>query len=214
MDDFQFHAADVALLQMKPVQKELGVTEAQRTRMNQFADAHRAKLQQMQKDYEKAKKNPEDAAKDPRLVGYFYELKLNVMRQLKPAQLKRLSEISLQRVGLAALTDEKVSTKVGMSKDQLAKMRAAFQAGGQKYADAERKAAQPILDKYKDKKVKDQKEAQALQKQFNGELQAAMKKAQPQLAAIKAQAEKAMKTILTAAQVSKYQSLLGKPFKP
>jgi hypothetical protein len=147
-------------------------------------------------------------------VGYFYELKLNVMRVLTPVQLKRLGEISLQRVGLAALTDEKVAKRIGMSNTQLSKMRLAFKDGGTKYAAAEKAAATPVLTKYKDKKVKDQKEAAALQKQFDADMAAAMQKAGPQLVAIKASAEKSMKAILTKDQLAKYQALMGKTFKP
>jgi hypothetical protein len=214
MDEFYFHAADVALLQMKPVQKEIGVTEAQRKRMNDFADVHRGRLKTLEEQYKKSKKDPREAAKDPKLVGFFYELKLNVMRALKPAQLKRLGEISLQRVGLAALTDEIVGKKVGMSMAQVEKMRKAFRDGGQKYAAAEKAAAEPVLAKYKDKRVKDQKEAEAMQKAFNSDLGAAMKKAGPKLVGIKSAAEKSMKALLTPQQLAKYQALLGKKFNP
>ncbi len=214
MDQFYFHAADVALLQVKPVQKELGVTEVQRKRMNSFADIHRGRLKKLEDEYKKAKKDPQEAPKDPKLVGFFYELKLNVMRTLQPAQLKRLGEISLQRVGLAALTDDVVAKKVGMSKDQTDKMRTAFQAGGTRYAAAEKAAATPVLTKYKDKRVKDQKEAEAMQKQFDAELKVAMQKAGPGLANIRTTAETNMKAILTAQQLAKYQALLGKKFNP
>ncbi|MEZ0324543.1 MAG: hypothetical protein ACAH95_01435 [Fimbriimonas sp.] len=214
MDEFYFHAANIELLQAKPVQKEIGVTEAQRNRMNDFADIHRGRLSTLEAEYKKAKKNPREVTKDPKLVGFFYELKLNVMRTLQPAQLKRLGEISLQQVGLAALTDEIVAKKVGMSKAQLEKMRAAFKAGGTKYAAAERAAANPVLTKYKDKHVKDKKEAEAMQKQFDADMHAAMQRASPNLTGIRAAAEKSMKAILTSSQLSKYQALLGRKFSP
>lgn len=214
MDEFYFHLADIQLLQAKPVQKAIGLTEAQRNRMNTFADQHRAHLKSLQEQYEKEKKDIRTVQQDPKLVGYFYELKLNVMRALKPEQLKRLGEISLQRVGLAALTDEKVAKRIGMSNTQLAKMRQAFKDGGTKYAMAEKAAANPVLTKYKDKNVKDKNEAAALQKQFDADLGAAMQRARPQLLAIKAKAEETMKAILRKEQLSKYQALMGKPFKP
>ncbi len=214
MDEFYFHAADVGLLQAKPVQKEIALTEAQRKQMNVFADKHRDRLKSLEEAYKKAKKDPAEAPKDPKLVGYFYELKLNVMRTLKPTQLKRLGEISLQRVGLAALTDDIVGKKIGMSKAQLDKMRAAFREGGTKYAAAEKAAATPVLTKYKDKRVKDEKEAAAIQKEFDSDLKLAMQKASPNLAQIRSAAEAKMKGILTSAQMAKYQSLLGKKFSP
>jgi hypothetical protein len=214
MDDFYFHLADIQILQAKPVQQAIGLTEAQRNRMNGFADKHREHLKALQEQYQREKKDPQGIQQDPKLVGYFYELKLNVMRVLTPVQLKRLGEISLQRVGLAALTDEKVAKRIGMSNTQLSKMRLAFKDGGTKYAAAEKAAATPVLTKYKDKKVKDQKEAAALQKQFDADMAAAMQKAGPQLVAIKASAEKSMKAILTKDQLAKYQALMGKTFKP
>lgn len=214
MDQFYFHAADVALLQVKSVQKELGVTEAQRARMNTFATQHTAKLQQLEAEYEKAKKDPAQAQSDPRLIGYFIELKKNVMAQLSAAQLKRLGEISLQNLGLAALTDDRVGERVGLSKDTVVKMRRAYQDGGSKYALAERAAAKPVLEKYKDKNAKDKAAMEAMQKQFDQELSAAMKKAQPQLTAVKAATEKSMRALLNAKQEAAYKALLGKPFKP
>jgi hypothetical protein len=214
MDPFYFHAADVALLQAKQVQKELGVTEPQRARMNQFADKHRQRLSALAGEYKKAGKSEQQATQDPRLVGYFIELKKNVMSQLSAAQLKRLGEISLQHLGLAALTDDKVGARIGLSKDQIQQMRNAFQDGGKKYGAAEKAAADPVLNKYKDRHVKDKKEAEALQKQFDAELAAVMKKAAPQLSAIKSETEKQMRGILSAKQMAAWKALLGKPFKP
>lgn len=214
MDRFQFHAADLQLLEAKPVQAELKITTAQRNAMNAFAEKHRAKLMALDELYKKQKKTAEDAQKDPKIVAYFLELKTNVMLQLTKAQLKRLAEISLQRVSLSAITDDMVAQKIGMSKDQLTKFRNAFQDGGEQFAAAQRAAAAPILNKYKDKKPKDQKEAEALRKQFDAEMDAAMQKAAPQLNAIKAAAEKKLRAMITPAQWAKWTALLGKPFKP
>jgi hypothetical protein len=214
MDAFFFHAADVNILQDKRVQTELKISEAQRNRMNQMADRHKQKVDALAKQYEKEKKNMQQFQADPKLVGYFLELKQNVLAQLDATQLKRLAEFSLQNVGLAALCDEKVAERVGMSKDQLAKMRKAYQDGGTRFAGIERKAAEPVMGKYKDRQAKDAKEAEALQKQFDAELAAAMKKAQPDLQKAQREIETAMRAILTKQQLDKYQALLGKPWAP
>jgi hypothetical protein len=214
MDPFQFHAADVQILQAKPVQAELKISEAQRNAMNKFAAQHRKHLEDLEQEYEKKKKPMSDAQKDPRIVGYFLELKTNVMRQLSKYQLKRLSELSLQRAGMAAITDDVVAKKVGLTTAQLTKYRDAFKTSGEKYAAAEQKAAAPVLAKYKNKKPKDAKEAEALRKQYNSDLEAALKKASPTLNAIRAQAEKTLLGLLTAKQKKAWTAVQGKPFKP
>jgi hypothetical protein len=213
-DEFYAHAADVALLQMKAVQTELGITEAQRAKMNVFADRHRAHLEALQKEYVAAKKDPRTIQQDGRLLGYFMELKQNVIAQLSATQLKRLAEISLQHLGLASLTDDRVGAKVGLSKSQIVQMRSAYQKGGAKYAAAEKAAAQPVLDKYKSKSAKDKAASEALQKQFNADLEKAMAGSKSKLEAIKAETQKNMKAVLTAKQTSTYEALLGKPFRP
>src|SRR5688572_8244925 len=154
LDPFWFHCSDVQILQAKEIQKEIRLTEAQRNKMNVFAQRHQAKLTALGAEYEK-KKKPQDPQKDPRLVGYFLELKKNVMAQLSTAQLKRLGEISLQRLGMASLMDDKVGARVGLSKTQINSLRNVFQDGGKKYASVERSAAEPVLNKYKDKNAKD-----------------------------------------------------------
>lgn len=213
-DPFWFHCADVALLQAKEIQADIKLSTAQRDRMNTFAKRHQDRVVALGKEYEAKKKTQEDLGKDPRLVGYFLELKKNVMGQLSATQLKRLGQISLQRLGVASLMDDKVGAKVGLSKTQIANLRTAFQSGGKKYSTAEQAAVQPVINRYKDKKPKDQKAAEALQKQFQAEMQAAMKKAAPNLLKIKSATEKSMAAILSAKQKATYQALLGPAFKP
>lgn len=214
MDNFQFHTADMQLMQAKPVQAELKMTEAQRAKMNEFAAKHRKRLENLEKEYEKKKKPLSDAENDPVVVGYYLELKTNVMLQLSKAQLKRISELSLQRVGMAALTDDVVAKKVGMTTAQLGKFRDAFAASGKQFAAAQQKAAGPIIAKYKDKKPKDQKDAEAIRKQYDAEMMAAMKKAEPGLRAIQASAQKKLDSMLTPAQKTAWKAVQGKPFVP
>ena len=212
MDPFFFHTADVQLLQAKPIQTELKITEAQRTAMNKFATKHREKLEALEKKYEKEKKSMADAQSDPMIVAYYLELKTNVMLQLSKTQLKRLSELSLQRVGMAALTDDVVATKVGLNKSQLAKFRDAFKSNGLKFQKAQQEAMAPIRKKYEGKKPKDEKEATTLRNQYNADMEAVMKKAGPKLESIQKAAEKQLLSLLTSAQQSTFKSYQGKIF--
>jgi len=213
-DPFYFHAADLGILQAKAVQKEIGITEAQRAKLNTFAARHTDHLKALAAEYKAAGKKEQDATKDPRLIGYFLELKKNVMAQLSAAQLKRLGELSLQHLGLASLTDDQVGARVGLSAKQIESLRNYFEAGSKAYGEAEKAAASPVIAKYKDKHVNDQKAAEALQKQFDAEMGAAMRAAAPKLIALKSDTEKKMRAVMTAKQQADYKALLGKPFTP
>src|SRR5947209_12347190 len=87
--DFDKKVASVILLQAKPVQKEIGLSESQRAAMNKFADNHRAKLKAY---YEKI--GPKGTPSESVLLGYFEKMKEGVLAQLSAAQIKRLREIS------------------------------------------------------------------------------------------------------------------------
>lgn len=209
--DFDKRAADVGLLQAKQVQTEVGITAAQRAKMNAAADAHRKRLE----DYEKTMRALGTTTPDKnRLLGFFETLKSDVFAILTPAQIKRLREVTLQRLGLVSLTDPQVAKKVGLSDGQVTKLKAAFEAGRNKFVSLQQSTAQPILAPYKDKKPKDQAEATKWQADVQGKLKAASVKIKPQLEAIGKDTDKKMLAILTPAQQSSWTALKGKPFKP
>jgi hypothetical protein len=211
MDPFDFHVADVGILQVKQVQAELKVTEAQRGRMNQQAERHRTRVEAYLKKMESEKKQV--APDDKTLMGYFRDLKQGVLAVLQPNQLKRLREISLQRAGLSALTDQTVAKRVGMSDAQLKRMRDAFTAGMNEVNKLQQDAFNGVMKKYENRKPKDEAEANALRKQVEGELQAAGKRIQPQVDKALKSTETRMLAVLDSKQQASWKSLQGAPFR-
>jgi hypothetical protein len=208
--DFDKRAADVGLLQAKQIQAEVGVTAAQRAKMNAAADRHRKRLE----DYEKELKALGTVTPDKRrLLGFFETLKSDVFAALTPAQIRRLRELTLQRLGLVALTDDQVAKKVGLSAAQVTKLKAAFQSGRTKFVTLQQSTAKPILAPYEGRKPKTQAEATALRTEIEGKLKAASDRVKPQLVAIGKQTDAAMMAVLTPAQKAAWAALKGRPFK-
>ncbi|HZH99259.1 MAG TPA: hypothetical protein VEX38_09830, partial [Fimbriimonadaceae bacterium] len=153
-DEFDRQIASVIILQDKRVQKELDISEKQRTAMNQHADAHRGKLQQYYNGLGKDK--PDEA----RLAEYFAELKRNVLRSMSEAQIKRLREISLQQLSFSALADATVAKRVGINEAQLKQIRQHLNTGLQQASKIEYDAinkATASLQKQKPKTPEEQK---------------------------------------------------------
>ncbi|RYG24164.1 hypothetical protein EON82_11650 [bacterium] len=207
---FDKRAADIGLLQAKPVQTDVGITAAQRTKMNAAADKHRKSLQ----DYEKTLKALGTTTPDKRrMLGFFETLKSDVFAVLTPPQIKRLRELTLQRLGLIALTDEQVAKKVGLSAAQVTKLKTAFQNGRTKFMNLQQSTAKPILAPYEGRKPKTQAEATALRTEIEGKLKVASARVKPQLVAIGKQTDAAMLAVLTPAQKATWTALKGRPFK-
>ncbi len=209
-DSFDFRAGDMLILQAKEIQTALGVTAAQRSKMNGFAEATRAKMEAYKKELIKAKKKQADPN---RVAGFELDLKKQVFGTLTPAQLKRLREISLQHDGVGALGDDGVAKKVGLSADQLKKVRAIIIADRKQLSELQEKADGPIVNRYKNVKPKDDADRKALGAKFRQELSAAGAKFEPQVKAVILGDRKKLMDVLTPAQRATWQSLLGKPFK-
>ena len=213
-DAFDFRVADVGLLQAKQVQTDVGITAAQRTRMNAAADAYKKRLETYQKQLQALGTVNPDKAK---IRTYFEALKKDVVAVLTPTQLKRVRELTLQRLGLVSLTDTTVATKVGLSTAQVGRIKVAFGAGRAKFAAVQQRAqaaAAPIAAQYKDRKPKTQAEAAALRKEVEGKLKPIQAKFIPQFQAIGKGTDAAMLAVLTPAQKNAWAALKGKPFKP
>jgi hypothetical protein len=209
MDQFDFHVANVAILQSRSIQNELKITEAQRKKMNVFADRHRARL----KAYEQELKAAKQTKADPnRLMSYLADLKKGVLGEMSAAQLKRLREITLQMIGLTAIVDPVIGKQIGLSSAQQKKVTDAFADGTKRLAQAEQAVATGALAKYKDMKAKDKKEAQQLAQQAKGELQAAAMRASPRLKQIVMDRDSKISAALTPQQRAAFIALQGKKY--
>lgn len=213
IDIFDAHCADITILQNKAVQKEIGITEALRTKLNEQANWHQGQLKAIDAEIQSTKKNPNSPEIQGKVANLFAALKVRVLSNLTPAQVKRLGELSLQRVGDAALTDPMVAKKVGMSDAQLKKMQQTYSEGSQKFAQLEQDTARKVLLPYKDRKPKDQAEAKKLNAEIETKLAAAGKQVKPKMDALRDEYRKRIRAILTSTQSAAYNKLRGKPFR-
>jgi hypothetical protein len=214
MDPFDYAVSNIAILQAKPLQKELGLSEVQRAAMNKFADQFNASMGSL---LEKAKKDksgkpPSDA--DPKVKAAYEELKKGVLKQLTPSQLKRLREVTLQQSGLPALADPVVAKRVGLSATQLKTIQTTFETAIRKAAEIQDKAIEAAVKDLKAKKPKTEKEAKDLMDEANNRAEAAHRKVEPQITKLRKDAEAKVLATLTAQQKAAWEALKGKKFTP
>lgn len=223
-DQFDSLVANVSLLQDKSVQKELGVTEALRAKLNKHADWFNGQMKQMDTELAAArKKNPKAKVSGDKIIGLQKQLKSKVLAELSARQVLRLREITLQEAGYSALLDKTVADRVGLTAAQLKSLRdewsrneAKADAYGREGGKIEEKALQPIFAKYGKTEPKDKAEAE----KRRNEVQAALKKVEPQLKAVQTKInalgpsfDAFVKKTCTAAQLSTLKSLQGPEFK-
>jgi hypothetical protein len=211
-DEFDSYFADIAILQLKPVQTELKVTEAQRAKMNQHADWLKTQGAAIESQVTSGKMTKEAANR--LMAAHLGALKKRIIGELSASQLKRLREITLQRDGLLPLMDQRMADKIGLTKAQLTKLRDAYLANDKKAKDLQQQTFAPIFEKYEKMKPKSDAEKKTLTDQANKELDAAKKKIQPQLEALGKSFADLVEATLTKGQKDAFNALKGTPFKP
>ena len=210
-DGFDEEVASVYLLQNKAVQKEIGLTEAERSKMNVFADAHREKLNAYYADLYRQHKQIDQAGQQ-KLLGWFADLKRNVLAELRPDQIKRLRELSLQAMGFPALGDQTVGTRVGLNEIQLKKIRSILESTSKQAMTIQDNAVERDIADLKGENPKTDKEKKALESEAEKRAAAARQRVEPEVNRIRLKAKGEIMAILTADQRQKWQDLLGKPF--
>ncbi len=215
-DPFDYHCADVILLQAKPVQTELKITEAQRGKMNDAAATHRTRLTTYEAQQKAARTKDTQQQTATKLKSYFDELKKGVFTALNGTQLKRLREITLQRAGLLALLDDVVAKKIGLAGANYQKFRTTFSDGAKQAGEIERTSLKPIFDKYEArmKAAKTSEDRKKVEDQMRPELEAEGKKIGPKIQALQNETQKKLLALLSQTQKNAWQALLGKPFNP
>ena len=211
-DEFDMYVADVAILQLKAVQAELGITEAVRAALNKHAtwlDTQGADIDRLVRG---GKVTPADGNR--RMSVHLVTLKSRVVGELTSVQVRRLREITLQRDGLVPLMDKRVSDKIGMTAAQLKKIREAYVANEDKAKRIQQTAFASIFEKYGKMKPKSEVEKKQIEEQANKELDVEKKRIQPQLAQLGKDFETLVASTLTKGQKDAFKALKGKPFKP
>ena len=211
MDAFDAQYADISILQLKPIQAELGVTEAQRTKLNAHAAWLNGQTSSIDSQVKSGKLKAEDANRQ--MEGILASFKSRILGELTAMQIKRLREITLQRDGLIPLLDKQVADKIGMTSAQLTKLRDAYLENDKKAKDIQTAAFKPIFDKYAAMKPKNDAEKKALSDQANKELEAAKSRIQPQLEELGRQFAQFVDAALSKGQHEAFESLKGRPFK-
>ncbi|MCB0826078.1 MAG: hypothetical protein KDC26_07805 [Armatimonadetes bacterium] len=214
-DAFDKSVANIALLQIKEVQTDVGITAAQRTQLNKHADwfnAESKKINDQAATYVQKNQQPPKSLTD-KFVKLNNDMANKVVGVLTAGQLKRLREITLQNAGPVAMMDPTVAKKIGLSDSQLKSIRSRFDSDAKKADGIQEKAFKPIIDKYKAKKPKDDAEAKKLSEAYAKEMDAAGKKIAPQLNKIQSDFSAFLKKTLSTKQDSAWKALLGKPFK-
>ncbi len=196
------------------MQTELGVTKAQRDKMNKYADAHSKALAAYEAEVKKNKTDAQKAMASPKFQKIFTDLKNGVMGQLSATQLRRLREITLQRAGIVAIAQDLIAKRVGLNDAQLKQYRTTFETEFKKAEKLKADKVQAVLKPYEGRKPKNEAEAKALNAEVQKKLEAAQKALAPQLTQMAKATETKLLAVLSAAQKAKWKALLGKPFTP
>ena len=213
-DDFDLKVSNIDVLRDKNVQTELGITEGQRKTMNVYADRFTKANKEKVAEYQKAKKQPDQAFSDFGMKQYI-ALRTDVLKTLSPNQVKRLRELTLQAAGPRALLDKAVADKVGIPTAEYNKFRTAISEGDGKIAKIKKSVADKLEKKYSaEKKPKNQKEADALRARFNTDLAAEMKKKEGEMKAVLQASEAKTGAIITKKYLDALAALMGKRFNP
>lgn len=211
MDMFDARVADVALLQSKPIQREVNLTESQRTEMNKLADKFNASMKVIAAKIRKTSDSKEPPKQLPPEVKQAQrELAEGVLRKLSAAQLRRLRELTLQAVGPVALTDPMVAKRVGLTDAQVKKISTMLRAALERGAALADKARRVFVADYKAKNPKTDAEKKRLSGEMNQRIAADRKRLQPTLNRLAAEANTRVNAVMSPNQRAAWAALQGK----
>lgn len=211
MDFFDSHVADYRLLQSKKVQADVGITVAERAKLNEVAVRERAVAVPYEQQLQKEGKTAAELDRDPKYLGMVADLGQKLLGVLTPGQVKRLRELTLQRAGLVGTTNVVVAKKLGMTVDQLTKVRAALQEGMRRSSPIMQMINERITAPYKNVHPKSQAEVDDINRKLSQETQVAIKN-NADLVRIDKETKAKFDSVLSAKQLATYKALQGKPF--
>ncbi len=203
--------ASIQVLMSKTVQAELKVTEAQHTSLNDHASVYNGTADALVKMRSDGKLTDEQFRS--KLAEAQDQLRKGVMTVLTPAQIDRLGQISLQKIGVPAVFDENLARRLGISQAQTKILTDAWNQLGKDVAEVERQAREPIVDKYRKMDPKTDAEKEAAKQGFEKEMADANLKIQPDLIRLKKSFEDLVAKTLTDGQKKDWSNLKGTPFK-
>ncbi len=169
------------LLGRADVQKELNITADQKTKIDAINQANREKMRSLFQDYQDDREGMMKAMEKMQA-----EAKAEVDKILDDKQKKRLGELRIQRMGGRAIMDADVQKALGMSADQVAKVK--------KLNDDAQAANMALFEKVRNQEIS-QEDMRATMTKNNDALNAELAK------------------VLTAEQNAKLKEMGGAPFK-
>lgn len=213
-DSFDAHCANILLLTNRSVQTELNITQPQRTKLEQHADSFNADMKAVMdgvmKEAEKTKQPPQ---LPERRVGELHSrLKTRVIRELTPAQLRRLRELSLQQAGLRAMVDPIVARRLGLTTAQNQSVKRAMDTARAEAAKLQKDADDDLRKRFGSRQPRTDAEREAMQKEFQAALQQKGREVQTRLEAIDQRYVNAVRGVLTQAQRQQFAQLQGRAF--
>ncbi len=214
MDSFDEHVADYRLLQSKKIQVEVGISEAQRTRLNEIATAQRTEVVPYLQQLQKQGKTSAELDSDPKYLAYIFKYRTQFLMALNPRQLQRLRELSLQNVDVVGALDIVVSKRIGLSADQLKRARDAYGVGVKKSQAIMMQVNQIVTGPYKNVKVTTQAQAKTINEAMQKAQTAEIKKRQPEITRVQLETKNSILAVFTSKQISAYRALQGKAFSP
>lgn len=208
---FYKQIASVDILQSKPVQAELKVTESQRADFNKHASTYNSTTRTLTTDAQAGKLTRAEYTK--KIADAQALLHDSVVAVLTSPQQTRLGQISLQQAGVLGLLNPIVADKLTLTEAQRKTLSDGLQATGKQVAEIERKAKEPVIDKYKAMKPASEAEKDRLAGELQKELKTINEQIKPDLLKARKGFEDLVDKTLTAGQKKTWADLKGPAFK-
>lgn len=205
---FNQKVANVMLLQIDSVKKELKISDSQRSAMNAAAKPFNAYAQEL----EKANKQPTQT-QITKLTGLRETMRTKVLGLLSVDQLRRLREITLQDAGLFAIATNDVAKELGIAGANLTAIRNALKSGADRSQKLIQDTEMKVLKQFENRDPKTESDKKKVADEYQKKLMAEMQKIRPQVDKIEKDTTAKVMGKLSTAQRQKWVALQGKPFK-
>jgi len=209
--EFYRQVASVELLQSKKLQAEIKLTDAQRDKLNAEAGTYSKRMTGILDDVKAGKIGPVEAKQSVEEAKS--SLKTKILATLKPEQVVRWGQLTVQQLDVLALFDPIVVAKLGLTKAQSQKLTDAWNATGARVANLESTTKKPIVDKYRAMKPANDAEREKLTQQLQTELAEATAKIKPELDKLKKEFDTSVATTLTDGQKKTWSEIKGPAVK-
>lgn len=205
---FNQKVANVMLLQIDSVKKELKITDSQRAKMNEAAKPFNTYAQEL----EKTNKEPSQA-QITKLTNLRDAMRTKVIALLTVDQVRRLREITLQDAGLFAIATNDVAKELGIVGANLTAIRNALKSGAERSQKIIQETELKVLKQFEKRNPQTESDKKKVGEEYKKKLIAEMQRIKPQVDKIEKDTTATVMSKLSTAQRQKWVALQGKPFK-